>query len=255
MTAPLLFLVVPCYNESKRINFEYFDKIANIAGVRLFFVDDGSRDNTLEMLEKYSSKGKAQHLALEKNKGKARAIRSGIQHLHNLDSEAEWVGFIDADQAFDLRTIGEMIALLPEMEINGIEAIYSSRVKLLGRSITRKYSRHYFSRVISTFFGFAWTTIPYDTQSGFKLYKNSREFRLAVSTLEFKTRWFFDIETHLELCKSYGRNLNGWEHPVHSWRDIQGSRITKFEKLRISYEILIVLGKIWSSRRMLSKIQ
>ena len=255
MLTQLLFLVVPCYNESKRIDFEYFDKIANIVGVKLLFVDDGSRDNTLNMIESYSSNGKAQYLALKKNKGKASAIRSGIQHLHNLDSEIDWVGFIDADQAFDFETVREMIALLPEMEFNGVEAIYSSRVKLLGRSITRKNSRHYLSRVISTFFGLAWVTIPYDTQSGFKLYKNTREFRLVFSSLEFKTRWFFDIETHIELCKAYGRNLNGWEYPVHSWQDIQGSRITKFEKLRICYEILTILSKIWSKRRLLSKMQ
>jgi glycosyltransferase involved in cell wall biosynthesis len=255
MTIPSLILIVPCYNESKRIEFNYFDQIRNIGGVELLFVDDGSQDSTPEILQEYSKSGGIRFLFLNKNIGKARAIKSGIEHLQDLELEPDWVGFIDADQAFDLQTIKEMISMLPDVALKGIEAVYSSRVKLLGRKITRKSSRHYLSRVISTLFGFFWQTIPYDTQSGFKIYKNSKEFRNAVENLHFKTRWFFDIETHISLCKAYGRNLNGWEFPVLSWQDKQGSKVTKREKLRISYEILRVLGEIWSSRQLLSRVR
>jgi glycosyltransferase involved in cell wall biosynthesis len=248
-----VLLIVPCYNESKRIELAYFDQIRDISGVELLFVDDGSTDDTSEILVEYSKSGGAHFLALIQNFGKARAIKSGIEHLQNLEFKPDWVGFIDADQAFDLQTIREMIGVLPRVALYGIEAVYSSRVKLLGRNISRKSSRHYLSRVISTLFGFFWQTIPYDTQSGFKLYRYSNEFRYAVANIDFKTRWFFDIETHISLCKAYGRNLNGWEYPVLSWQDKQGSKVTKREKLRISYEILIVLCKIWSSRQLLSR--
>jgi glycosyltransferase involved in cell wall biosynthesis len=253
VTSPSVLLIVPCYNESKRIEITYFDQIRDIAGVELLFVDDGSQDDTSEILKEYSKSGGAQFLPLNRNIGKARAIKNGIEYLQDLELEPDWVGFIDADQAFDLRTIREMIGTLPEVALNGIEAVYSSRVKLLGRNISRKSSRHYLSRVISTLFGFFWQTIPYDTQSGFKLYRNSKEFRYAVANLDFKTRWFFDIETHISLCHAYGRNLNGWEYPVLSWQDKQGSKVTKKEKLRISYEILTVLCKIWGSRQLLSR--
>lgn len=253
MKSPKLVLIVPCFNESKRISFEYFDKIKTLEDVQLLFVDDGSRDNTLELLMRYAVEGSAEILALKENKGKAQAITEGIRFLISQETEGKWVGFIDADQAFDLKTVFETIGLIHEMEPRGFEAIYSSRVKLLGRRISRKTSRHYLSRVISTFFGVVWKTIPYDTQSGFKLYLNSKEFRLAFSKIRFKTRWFFDIETHIELCSAYGRNINAWEQPVYSWVDVKGSRITNLEKFRIIYEIFLVFSKIWTHRNILSK--
>lgn len=255
MRSPTFILIVPCYNEGERIDLTYFNQIRKIEGVEILFVDDGSRDNTSEILKEYSKEGRARFLALNRNFGKARAIKYGIQYLQDLGLEPSWVGFIDADQAFDLRTVKGMIGVLPEMALNGIEAVYSSRVKLLGRSISRKSSRHYLSRIISTLFGLIWQTIPYDTQSGFKLYRNSEEFRFALANLQCETRWFFDIETHLSLCKAYGRQLNGWEYPVLSWQDKQGSKVTSREKLRIGCEIFRVLGKIWSNRKLLSRIE
>lgn len=58
-----LTVVIPVYNEEKRIqlSFNAVNKLKNPRGVRvekIVFVNDGSRDNTLAMLNKYKQKSK-----------------------------------------------------------------------------------------------------------------------------------------------------------------------------------------------------
>ena len=51
-SAGLIALIVPCYNEASRLNIQDFRAFAaQSPGVHLLFVDDGSRDKTLAILE------------------------------------------------------------------------------------------------------------------------------------------------------------------------------------------------------------
>ena len=43
--------VIPCYNEGKRFNIEYWNEISNLNNINLIFVDDGSKDNTLDLIK------------------------------------------------------------------------------------------------------------------------------------------------------------------------------------------------------------
>ena len=53
MTAPELILVVPCYNEASRLQTSaLLDFVARHPSVRLLFVDDGSGDGTMAVLER-----------------------------------------------------------------------------------------------------------------------------------------------------------------------------------------------------------
>jgi glycosyltransferase involved in cell wall biosynthesis len=44
-------LVIPCYNEERRIDLEYWDALANRGDIFLVFVNDGSTDLTNKILE------------------------------------------------------------------------------------------------------------------------------------------------------------------------------------------------------------
>jgi glycosyltransferase involved in cell wall biosynthesis len=46
------FVVVPCFNEAQRLQLSGFEPFAE-AEVHVLFVDDGSRDETTDLLEKF----------------------------------------------------------------------------------------------------------------------------------------------------------------------------------------------------------
>jgi glycosyltransferase involved in cell wall biosynthesis len=76
-----LVLVVPCYNEQHRLPVDAF-RAFTVDGIRveLLFVNDGSTDGTLRLLEKLQHEDPSRFsvLNLARNSGKAEAVRQGI---------------------------------------------------------------------------------------------------------------------------------------------------------------------------------
>ena len=85
-------LVIPCYNEEQRLDIDEYRKFSG--RMKFLFVNDGSNDGTLSLLEKEAS-GFASVLNLEVNSGKAEAVRHGMMHLKTMPSfnEIEFAGF------------------------------------------------------------------------------------------------------------------------------------------------------------------
>ena len=75
-------VVVPCFNESLRLKVsEFVDWLAHEKATHLLFVDDGSTDGTAAMLQRIASQAPAHRvsvLVLERNEGKAEAVRRGM---------------------------------------------------------------------------------------------------------------------------------------------------------------------------------
>ena len=65
-----LALVVPCFNEAKRLRLEYWEEILKIKDLTLFFVDDGSTDSTLTELQKLTYMTNCPIVSASKNMGK-----------------------------------------------------------------------------------------------------------------------------------------------------------------------------------------
>ena len=77
-----LSVILPCYNESKNIPYvlEKFGKIIQRDDIELIFVDNGSNDNTLKILEKLIPKYSFAKLKKVKvNKGYGYGIKSGLK--------------------------------------------------------------------------------------------------------------------------------------------------------------------------------
>ena len=49
-------LVVPCYNEAQRLEVAQLDALLAEPGLRLVLVDDGSRDDTYEVLQRFCAR-------------------------------------------------------------------------------------------------------------------------------------------------------------------------------------------------------
>ncbi len=105
-----LTVIVPVYNEAENLHrlvneFESYFKIASVS-TKVLFVNDGSKDNSLEIIKSACSQNEAfQYIDFEKNYGLSAAIKAGFEH-----SKSELTGYIDAD----LQTHPEDFELLLE---------------------------------------------------------------------------------------------------------------------------------------------
>ena len=223
---PHLILVVPCFNEEQRLPVDELRQF-HLDGVRLeiLFVNDGSSDGTLRLLESLRDEVPSRFsvLNLERNGGKAEAVRRGI--LAALDRHPDLVGFWDAHLATPLGRIPDFLQVFARPA--EIEMVFAARVRLLGRSISRNPARHYFGRVGATLISSSLGLAVYDTQCGAKLFRASDSMR-EIFASPFLSRWIFDVEIIARFVRQRSRGVAAraiYELPVMTWHDVKGSKV------------------------------
>jgi dolichyl-phosphate beta-glucosyltransferase len=220
-------LVVPCYNEEKRLDEDAFATFA-LAGhfVDFRFVDDGSSDDTARVLESIRERrGGVVVQRLEKNSGKAEAVRRGF--VAALEERPDYVGYWDADLAAPLSELSEFVALMESMR--RVDIVFGSRVKLMGRAIERLAWRHYLGRFSATLVSMTLKLPIYDTQCGHKLFR-STDLLGRVFADRFLTNWLFDVEilARFLTMDPEGRDHAArsiYEYPLEQWIDVRGSKV------------------------------
>ncbi|MBW6483595.1 MAG: glycosyltransferase family 2 protein [Vicingaceae bacterium] len=238
-------IIIPCYNESKRLNLSAFlSFLANNKTYHLFFVDDGSTDNTFKVLTELETKNSSQISILknDKNLGKGETVRKGMLAAYNTNNFAQ-IGFLDADLSTPLT---EFVVLTDFLKQHNKKAVFGSRLKRVGASIERSSLRHFVGRFFATLI--SWTIkIPfYDTQCGAKVF-SSHVIPDIIST-PFVSRWLFDVEIILRLKQLLGKEINFqlYEYPINEWKEVDGSKITWKDGLKIPLELIKI--KVASKR-------
>lgn len=235
-------IVVPCFDEGRRLNGEPFLACAAmLPRVRFLFVDDGSRDDTRAVLHSLREKAPAmvEVLPLDTNVGKAEAVRHGM--LRALAGLPYAVGYWDADLATPLDELGRFVDLLerrPEVVM-----VMGSRVALLGRDIRRSPVRHYLGRLFATAASWVLGLPVYDTQCGAKLFR-ADAVREGIFDVPFVTRWLLDVEILQRLLRvrrergPAGATAGVHELPLEVWRDVRGSKLSGAQMLRAALDLL-----------------
>ena len=226
-------VVVPCYNEAARLDVQsYRSYLAAADETRLLFVDDGSTDNTVQVLERVRSglEGKAEILRCSRNGGKAEAVRVGVSHAL-AHFEQDVIGYWDADLATPLESIDRFLAVLAERPATAM--VFGSRVKLLGRHVERRAVRHYLGRMFATVVSMTLRLPIYDTQCGAKLFRTSPQ-TCGVFRDPFLSKWVFDVEIIARYLNLYRRDLKRLEHaiyeyPLEQWVDVAGSKVRPYD--------------------------
>ncbi len=243
---PEAVIVVPCFNEGARLDAAAFPGfVARSPGTRFCFVNDGSRDDTLTVLQRLCREAPATGFVLDlvRNHGKAEAVRRGM--LAAFETRAPLAGFWDADLATPLAEIPRFRRVLDDSP--QVEIVLGSRVKLLGRSIERSPLRHYLGRVFATGASLTLRLAVYDTQCGAKLFRATPELR-RVFEQPFLTRWVFDVEIlarYLRLAPG-GRAAAAariHELPLLCWADVPGTKLKPWDFVRSGLELV----RIWNA--------
>lgn len=221
-------LVIPCYNEAERLPVDRIvDFLLKSPHWILVFVDDGSRDSTLEILQALHQQmpTRIAVLTMKHNSGKAEAVRVGMQFaLQQLNSQR--VGFADADLATPL----EEAILLDQVldRYPHVECALGVRLPLLGHDIHRKRIRFFIGRTFARMASLVLGASCCDTQCGMKLFRASDALKSALSE-PFLSRWVFDVELIKRLQIGHGEAFSAknalWEQPVESWAEVPGSKL------------------------------
>ncbi|MEO9893034.1 response regulator [Aurantibacter sp.] len=226
-------VVIPCYNEEERLSGDDFKDFANRnLGYHLCFVNDGSTDNTLKVLEELRQ-GNENNISVyncEKNGGKAEAVRQGMLHLFK-DEQYDYLGFLDADLSTDFRDFDDLVKTLDE---SNYKIVSGSRMSRMGADITKESARKIISMTINLIIR-SILKMPFnDTQCGAKIME--RDIIPMLFTKPFITKWIFDVEIFMRMRKHYGKAKVQQlicEQPLKRWIHADGSKLSMKDSVKI----------------------
>lgn len=143
----LLSIVVACYNEEQALPY-FYKEICNVAkkmkqlNFEFVFVNDGSKDNTLEILKKFHQKDKrVRYISFSRNFGKEAAMYAGLEH-----SRGDYVTLMDADLQDPPALLEEMYHCITEEDY---DCVGTRRVTRKGEPPIRSFFARMFYKIIN----------------------------------------------------------------------------------------------------------
>lgn len=156
MSNPILYIVVPCYNEEEVLHetnrrlaalLDSLVKDNMIAAGRILYVDDGSRDHTWQLVEEFVAAGSpVKGLKLAHNVGHQQALWAGLEYAA---AHADAVVSIDADLQDNVDSIREMVDYFNK----GIDIVYGVRHERRTDSFFKKTTAQLFYHLMSNLGG------------------------------------------------------------------------------------------------------
>ena len=226
-------IVIPCYNEEERLSGEEFKSFARKnLGYHLCFVNDGSKDRTLEVLHELS-KGREDYISVydcEKNGGKAEAVRLGMLHLAK-QSQFDYIGFLDADLSTNF---DDFVDLANTISNSQYKLVFGSRMARMGADITKQSARAIISKTINFIIRKILGMDINDTQCGAKIM--TKEVIEKTFQEKFITQWIFDVEIFMRMKKIYGTKQTQeliLEKPLNRWIHADGSKLSMKDSIKI----------------------
>src|SRR3989344_4447653 len=206
-----LSVVIPTYNERENIDdlTQRLMGALDVAGMRgrykLIFIDDHPPDGTAEYLRQLEEKFPLKVFSKQGRKGKAYSLLEGFAKC-----SGENIAMIDADLQYPPEAIPEMLKKLATTDI------------VVGKRIVQRTApyRKFLSRAYALIFGKLLLGLPYDVQSGLKMFRKE-----VVSDLDLNpTKWGFDYEF---LFKAKRRNYKIAEVDISFSKRMNGeSKVT-----------------------------
>lgn len=225
-----LSVIIPAYNEEKVIR-ENLEKInvylrGAFSRYEVIVVDDGSKDKTLEEVEKVPNDA-IRVIKYFPNRGKGYAVKKGM-----LEAQYDYVLFLDADLATPIEEIANLGPYIKDFDVViASRALPKSKIEH-----SQPFLRRTFGAVGKKIIQFFLVKNIKDTQCGFKLFK--KEIARNLFSKQKINRWGFDFEI-LFLAQKAGYKIK--EVPI-VWYAMQDSKLgfsayitTLFDLIRLRF--------------------
>lgn len=204
----LLSAIVPCYNEEENIADFYQEFVKNDSFFRekdveleIWYIDDGSKDNTVAEVKKLIQMDKRVHLlSFSRNFGKEAAIYAGLEK-----AGGDYVVFLDAD-------LQDPPALLPEMFEyleQGYDSVATRRVTRKGEPPIRSFFARMFYRLMRKI-------------SKTEIMDGARDYRLM-------TRKVVDSILSMQEYNRFSKGIFGWVGFETKWLEFENIERKKGE--------------------------
>ena len=237
MAEPFLSIVVPAYNEARRIRETLaelcrFEKSAPYP-MELIVVDDGSTDQTVDTVTQFPG---VRLVRNDRNHGKGFTVRHGVQ-----EARGEFVLFTDADLSTPIAEVGKLLSALESSVADAAVGSRALQRELIGvhQPFFRETAGRFFNLLVRTFTGLR----LHDTQCGFKLFRRS-------STCEAFERmrvegFGFDPELLFLIAREGGRIV---EVPVR-WNDNPATKVRFLrDSTRMFLDLISIRWRAWTGK-------
>ena len=195
-------VIVPCYNEQEALPF-FFEAIGKIAGkmkqeynvdYEFVFVDDGSRDRTLEILRDFAKKDeRVKYISFSRNFGKESAIYAGLEHV-----TGDYISMMDADLQDPPELLMEMYQ---EIKKGEYDCIGTRRATRKGEPPIRSFFAHCFYKLMNKI-------------SKAEIVDGARDFRLM-------TRQMVNAILDVKEYNRFSKGIFGWVGFKTKWLEYE----------------------------------
>ena len=182
-----LSVIVPCFNEQDSVDIFYKEIINYLHDLHslyeIIFIDDGSRDNTLEKIKNLSElDNNVKYISFSRNFGKEAALYAGLKK-----SEGDYVVVMDVDLQDPPKLLPKMLEIIQNCEY---DIVGTRRVSRKGEPVIRSFFARLFYKFINAV-------------SDIKLVDGARDYRLM-------TRQVTDSILELDEYNRFSKGLFTW---------------------------------------------
>ncbi len=187
MTQPFLSIVIPAYNEEKRLPKTLEEVFAFLQrqeySAEVLVVENGSQDSTFSVAQEFADQCNNLIVLQETQRGKGLAVRRGM-----LEARGAYRFMCDADLSMP---INEINSFLPPV-LQDFDIAIGSREAAGATRFDEPEYRHLGGRAVNTMIRVLALPGLHDTQCGFKCFR--AEIAEELFALQIMTGWSFDIE-------------------------------------------------------------
>ena len=194
-----LSIVIPCFNEEETIDAFYNElhkaiESMHISSCEFIFVDDGSSDNTLDIIKKLSNRDvRIKYISLSRNFGKEAAIFAGLKN-----STGNFTVLMDADLQDPPSLLPNMYKIIKSEEY---DSVATRRISRKGEPRIRSFFARQFYKLMSRI-------------ADIDLVDGARDFRIM-------NRKFIDAVLSLQEYNRFSKGLFGWVGFKTKWLEYE----------------------------------
>ena len=192
-------VIVPCYNEEEALHYYYQEmskvmSLMNTNDFELLFVNDGSRDQTLDIIKELANNDKRiKYISFSRNFGKEAAMYAGFEN-----STGDYVCLMDADLQDPPKLLPEMVKAIEE---EGYDSAATRRVTRKGEPPIRSFFARMFYKIMNKI-------------SDTELMDGARDYRLM-------TRQFVNSLLDMKEYNRFSKGLFGWVGYKTKWIEFE----------------------------------